>query len=277
MSDGQSDVQDKVLYEERSDSIWITLNRGETMNLIDDDVFDAITRAFVRARLDDQRSVVVFTAKGKYFSAGGDLNSDVSTLARDGLTERLATEMYGHVWHDYPGFYAVESCPKTVICAMNGPAFGAGAVFVLLCDLVIATEEAKLSIAPGKWGVADTISSARLVQRVGLVRAKDLIFTARSIKAREALEIGLVNRVCRTEDLDAATQTLIDEVRTTSPQARAFTKELMHRNLPALSRSIEAHYQSAIGADFRAGAEAFQERQPAPWTPQADRSARGHE
>jgi enoyl-CoA hydratase/carnithine racemase len=261
--------QEKVLYEERPDSIWITLNRGETMNLIDEDAFDAITKAFIRARLDEERSVVVLTAKGKYFSAGGDLKSDISTLARGGLSEKLATEMYGHVWHDYPGFYAVESCPKTVICALNGPAFGAAAVFVLLCDLVVAAEDAKLSIAPGKWGVADTISSARLVQRIGLVRAKELIFTARAIKAQEALDIGLVNRVCPRGELEAATQKLIDEVRATSPQARSLTKELMLQNLPALSRSIESHYRSAIGTDFRAGAEAFQERRPAPWTPEA--------
>lgn len=258
-----------VRYETTPEAIWITLNRPDSLNLIDEEVFHHLTECFIRARCDEERSVVVFGSTGRMFSGGGNLGEgqELIDLAKQGFSERLATVMYEHVYGDYPAFYAIESCPKTVICAMNGSAYGAGAVLVLLCDMVLAVRGAKLSIAPGKWGIADTVSAVRLVPRVGLARAKDLIFTARSVPAEELLAMGVVNRVCDPADFDAQVRQYVDEVRTVSPLAREFTKAVMQRNLPAYS--VEEHYRSAIGTDFRAGLEAFSQKKPPPWAPQA--------
>jgi enoyl-CoA hydratase len=256
-----------VLYETTPEAIWITLNRPDTMNLIDEEVFKLLIEAFIRARFDEERSVVVFRGTGRMFSAGGNLGEgqELIDLAKQGFSERLATVMYEHVYGDYPAFYAIESCPKTVICAMNGSAYGAGAVLALLCDMVITVRGAKLSIAPGKWGVADTVSAVRLVPRIGLARAKDLIFTARGVPADELLAMGVVNRVCEPDDFDAQVRQYVDDVRNVSPAAREFTKAVMHRNLPAYS--VEEHYRSAIGPDFFAGLEAFSTKKPPPWAP----------
>lgn len=258
-----------VLYETTPEAIWITLNRPDTMNLIDEEVFKHLTECFIRARFDEERSVVVFRGTGRMFSAGGNLREgqELIDLAMQGFSERMATVMYEHVYGDYPAFYAIESCPKTVICAMNGSAYGAGAVLVLLCDMVIAARGAKLAIAPGKWGIADTVSAVRLVPRIGLARAKDLIFTARSVPTEELHAMGVVNRVCEPDELDAQVRQYVDEVRTVSPLAREFTKNVMHRSLPAYS--VEEHYRSAIGPDFFAGLRAFSEKKPPPWAPQA--------
>ncbi len=257
-----------VLYETTPEAIWITLNRPDTMNLIDEEVFQLLTEAFIRARFDEERSVVVFRSSGRMFSAGGNLGEgqELIDLAKKGFSERLATVMYEHVHGDYPAFFAIESCPKTVICAMNGSAYGAGAVLVLLCDMVIAARGAKLSIAPGKWGVADTVSAVRLVPRIGLARAKDLIFTARAVPAEELLAMGVINRVCELDDLDAQVLQYVDDVRTVSPSARELTKSVMHRNLPGFA--VEEHYRSAIGPDFFAGLDAFSMKKPPPWAPQ---------
>jgi enoyl-CoA hydratase len=257
-----------VLYETTPEAIWITLNRPDTMNLIDSEVFEQLTECFIRARFDEERSVVVFRGTGRMFSAGGNLQQgqELIDLAMKGFSERLATVMYDHVYGDYPAFHAIESCPKTVICAMNGSAYGAGAVLVLLCDMVIAAEGAKLSIAPGKWGIADTVSAVRLVPRIGLARAKDLIFTARSVPTEELLAMGVVNRVCKPEELDAQVRQYVDEVRVVSPLAREYTKSVMQRSLPPYS--VEEHFRSAIGSDFFAGLHAFSEKKPPPWTPQ---------
>lgn len=256
-----------VLYETTPEAIWITLNRPDTMNLIDEEVFHLLTEAFIRARFDEERSVVVFRGSGRMFSAGGNLGEgqELIDLAMKGFSERMATVMYQHVYGDYPAFHAIESCPKTVICAMNGSAYGAGAVLALLCDMVVAVRGAKLAIAPGKWGIADTVSAVRLVPRIGLARAKDLIFTARGVPADELLAMGVVNRVCEPDELDAEVRHYVDEVRAVSPIAREFTKAVMHRSLPPYS--VEEHFRSAIGPDFLAGLHAFAEKKPPPWAP----------
>lgn len=258
-----------VLYETTPEAIWITLNRPESMNLIDEEVLGQIAECFIRARFDEERSVVVLRSSGRMFSAGGNLQEgqELIDLAMKGFSERMASVMYEHVHSDYPAFQAIESCPKTVICAMNGSAYGAGAVLVLLCDMVVAARGAKLSIAPGKWGIADTVSAVRLVPRIGLARAKDLIFTARSVPADELLSMGVVNRVCERDELDAQVLQYVNEVRTVSPLARELTKQVMHRNLPGYA--IEEHFRSSIGPDFFAGIHAFSQKKPPPWTAEA--------
>ncbi len=255
-----------ITYEVSAAAVYITLARPDTLNLIGEQVFNELTDAFVRSRFEPDVSVVVLQSTGKLFSAGGDLNSPVTTLARSGPSTELATEMFRHVHADYPVFHAIETCPHTVIAALNGPAMGAGVSIVMMCDLIVAADSATLAFAPGRWGIVDAPSAARLSQRIGVGPAKDLLFTARPMTAREGLAYGLFQRVT-AGDLTDAVQALVDEVRTTAPSVRAALKAVLYEQLPPFR--VDAHYRSSISEEFCAGLQAFSARRPPSWAAQA--------
>ncbi|BBY83438.1 enoyl-CoA hydratase/isomerase family protein [Mycolicibacterium pulveris] len=257
-----------IKYHVSSPVAYITLARPDTLNLIGETVFDELTDAFIRARFEPGVSVVVLQSTGKMFSAGGDLNQSVTTLARNGPSAELRTEMFKHVYADYPIFHAIETCPHTVVAAMNGPAMGAAVTIIMMCDLVVAAETATVTFAPGRWGIADAPSAARLSQKVGVGTAKDLLFTARTISAETALEYGLVQRVAQKDELADAVEELIDQLLTTPPSVRAALKAVFYEQQPPIR--TDAHYRSAISTEFLTGLEAFSSGNPPPWTVRTD-------
>ncbi|MGH2728031.1 MAG: enoyl-CoA hydratase-related protein [Actinomycetota bacterium] len=258
---------ERITYETTPYAIWITLARPDELNLVDDRLFAELYDAFIRARLDTEHSIVVLRGSGKMFSGGGNLKADVATAALHGFSEEFAVSMYEHTAAEYPVFNAIENCPKTTIAAVNGTAFGAAVVLIQLCDLIVSVRDAKFIFAPPKWGLADTPDAARLAARVGIGRAKDLLFTARELTAEEAHQIGLVNRLCDRGDFDQAVVAYVEDVLTTSPNARRLMKGIMNRELPTISHA--EHFETAVGEEFRQGVAAFAKREPAPWTAEA--------
>ena len=255
-TDRTSTEYETITYTADADAVRITLARPSTMNLIGDQVFQELTDAFVRARYEEA-SVVVFGSTGRYFSAGGDLAGGIASrvLEAGAMTPDLAARMYRHVHDDYAAFNAIEACPKTIVAAVNGPAIGAAAVLVLLCDLAVASSRAELSFAPGRWGIVDAPSAARLSARVGVAVAKDLLYTARSVDGREAQALGLVNRVVPHGELGAAVDDYARQLTTTSPGARAGLKRVFAADLPPFA--VDEHFRSAVGPDFVEGVQAF--------------------
>ena len=266
MGQGTGTDYDTITYEVRDGAVRITLARPATMNLIGDQVFQELSHAFVRAR-DEAPSVVVFGSTGRYFSAGGDLAGGIAGRVQEAgrMTSELAAEMYRHVHDDYAAFNAIEACPKTVVASINGPALGAAAVLILLCDLAVASTRAELSFAPGRWGIVDAPSAARLGQRVGLAVAKDLLYTARAVDGREAQALGLVNRVVPHGDLGSAVEEYVRQICTTSPGARAGLKRVFASQLPPFA--VDEHFRSSVGPDFVEGVQAFAAGRPPAWAP----------
>ena len=254
----------RITYETTPEAIWITLARPDELNLVDDELFAELGDAFLGAARDDERSVVVFRGSGKLFSGGGNLRADIAQAAMEGFSDQLVADMYRHVHAEYPVFRAIEDCPKTTIAALNGSAYGAAVDLVMMCDLVIAVRGAVMSFAPGKWGLCDSPNAGRLAQRIGLSRAKDLLFTARDIAVEDGEAIGLVNRVCDRDSFDDAVRAYVEDVMETAPTARRLLKQVMHRQLPPFSP--DEHFQTAVGEEFQAGVRAFSEKRPAPWT-----------
>jgi 2-(1,2-epoxy-1,2-dihydrophenyl)acetyl-CoA isomerase len=254
----------RIRYEETPQAIWITLARPDELNLVDDVLFDELRHAFLRATQDEERSVVVLRGTGRVFSGGGNLESMGTAAAARGFTLEEQVRMQEHVFEEYPIFGAIENCPKTTIAALNGDAFGAGLDLALLCDLIIAVNDAKLVFAPARWGLCDTPNASRLARRIGLGRAKDLLFTGRPVRAAEAREMGLVNRLCPRESFDEAIADYVDAVLRTSPAARRLMKKVMHRDLAPLIPT--EHIEAALGPDFSAGMRAFAAGKPPPWT-----------
>ncbi len=262
-----------IAFDTTPEATWITLNRPERMNVLDDDVFMEIYDALIRATLDEEHSVVVFRGTGDIFSAGGNFKSQSAKLMMDGYSAENATEMYKHVLNEYPMFGAFERCPHTIIAAVHGDAYGAAVDLTMMCDLAIAAQGAKMMFAPGRFGLADAPNAARLPARIGIARAKDLLFTSRLIDSAEAYELGIVTRLCERENFDDEVRNYVRDVLTVAPTARRLVKEIMTRELPAFSPM--EHFRTAIGPDYAAGVKAFQERRPIPWTAAALDAAPG--
>ena len=254
----------RIRYEETPQAIWITLARPAELNLVDDVLFDELRHAFLRATMDDERSVVVLRGTGKVFSGGGNLESMGTAAAARGFVLEEQIRMQEHVLEEYPIYDAIVNCPKTTIAALNGDAFGAGLDIALMCDLVIAVSDAKLVFAPARWGLCDSPNATRLAQRIGMSRAKDLLFTSRPVRAAEAMDMGLVNRLCPRASFDEAIADYVDAVLQTSPLARKLMKQVMHRELAPLLPA--EHIEAALGRDFSLGMQAFAKGEAPPWT-----------
>jgi len=183
-----------VLVEEKDQVLTLTLNRPQAMNAFNFAQAKALAEQIASARFRPEVRVVILTGAGdKAFCAGADLKE------RATLSELQVNE---YLYLQRNLFTSIEALNKPVIAAINGAAFGGGLEIALACDIRIAADTAKmglpetrLAIIPGAGG------TQRLPRLIGRAKAKELIYTGRRLSAREALEYGILNRVCEPENL----------------------------------------------------------------------------
>tara|TARA_R110001592_G_scaffold25555_3_gene96962 strand:- start:29710 stop:30510 length:801 start_codon:yes stop_codon:yes gene_type:complete len=217
----------------------ITLDRPEVRNAINDQMRAELVEAFDAAANDKSVRAVILTGAGKGFCSGGDIA---------GMRERLeapAGEVAFNGWsrqrNTHKGVAAIHGLTKPVIAAMNGAAFGLGLDMALACDFIIAADGAKMSMSFIKRGlVSDGGGMYFLPRRVGLVRAKELILTARVVETDEALAIGLVDRVADADSLLDKAQAWAEDLSIGSPAAIAFTKSILDKTFESTDEQIFA-------------------------------------
>ena len=183
-----------VTYEQDGYVGIITINRPKALNALNSAVLEELDATFKAVDLDTTRCLILTGAGEKSFVAGADIG-EMSTLTK------AEGEAFGKKGNDV--FRAIETFPIPVIAAVNGFALGGGCEISMSCDIRICSEnaifgqpEAGLGITPGFGG------TQRLARLVGAGMAKQLIYTARNIKADEAYRIGLVNAVYTQEELE---------------------------------------------------------------------------
>ncbi|HEX2829828.1 MAG TPA: enoyl-CoA hydratase-related protein [Burkholderiales bacterium] len=173
----------------------VTLDRPESMNALNVELREAIVDTARALDTNDEVNAVVFTGAGdKAFCAGADLKE---------RWRKSIQELYDQRRHGRPRFVsAVAAMVKPTIAAINGYALGGGAELALQCDILIASDRAKLGFPEVTIGFLPGGGACqRLPRLVGLQKAKELILSGRRIDAREALEIGLVARVVPHQSL----------------------------------------------------------------------------
>jgi enoyl-CoA hydratase/carnithine racemase len=183
-----------VLAEEDAGIVTLTLNRPEVMNSLNFLLLNALQDQIESFRFRSDVRVVIITGFGeKAFCAGADLK-ERTTLKPDQVKEFIFTIRNL--------FTSIEQLNKAVIAAVNGIALGGGTELALASDIRVASTnatmgltETRLAIIPGAGG------TQRLPRLIGKGKAKELIFTGRRIGAQEALEIGLVNKICEPHEL----------------------------------------------------------------------------
>lgn len=219
-------VYENLIYEKKDGIAQITINRPEVMNAISPALLSEIKAALEEAREDDTVGVVVLTGEGRAFSAGVDLKSLGG--------RRLEGGRVGPILDD-PGrdvIDTIQALPKVVIAMVNGYCFTGALEIVLCCDLIIASAEAKFGDTHTRWGLRPSWGmSQRLPWLIGVLKAKELSFTADMITAQEAERIGLVNMVVPAEKLDETVQELAKKIMANSREAIAACKYLYNRSL----------------------------------------------
>jgi len=197
-----SPMADELLFEKSDGVATITLNRPEALNAFHDAMLADWAAALNECQADDAVSVVLLAANGRAFCAGGDLASlgDVEGNAALHIGDYLRTNVH-------PVARAVVALQKPYLCAVNGPATGAGMDMALMADIRWAGRRARFAESYIKVGLVPGDGGAFLLPRlVGITKALELLWTGDFVEADEALRLGIVSRVCDDD-------TLLDELR----------------------------------------------------------------
>ncbi|MDZ7649862.1 MAG: enoyl-CoA hydratase-related protein [Cytophagales bacterium] len=249
-------------YEVAAGVATITLNRPEVYNALNDGITYELQDAFKAVGKDEQVRVVVLTGAGKAFCSGQDLKA-VAGAEKRSFMESLS-KRYN------PIIRSMRSLPKPVICRLNGVAAGAGCSFALACDMIVATEEATLIEVFINIGlVPDSGSSYFLPRLVGMAKAFELCSMGSRVKAAEALQLGLINRVTPADQLDAVVKEYTDYFAQAPTKSIGLIKKMLNKSsISDLDQMLdyEMYCQEIAGTsnDYKEGVTAFLEkRKPA--------------
>jgi enoyl-CoA hydratase/carnithine racemase len=224
----------------------ITLNRPEKRNAMSDAMRTEFIHALEKVAADKGIKALVLTGAGKGFCAGGDIS---------GMERRMnapAGEVGFNGWHRQQRVHHTQALlhtmPKPVIAAVNGAASGLGADTALACDFIIASEWASFTWSYINRGIIpDGGGMYFLPRRVGLAKAKELIFTGRKVDIDDAVKLGIADRKTSGETLLADAQAWAAELGKGSSTALALTKTILNQSFELSSHDVFAQGSQAQG------------------------------
>ncbi len=224
----------------------LTLNRPDKRNAMSDDMRTEFIHALERVAADKAIRALVLTGAGKGFCAGGDIA---------GMERRMNAptgEVAFNGWHRQQRVHHTQSLlhtmPKPVIAAVNGAASGLGADTALACDFIIASEWASFTWSYIHRGIIpDGGGMYFLPRRVGLAKAKELIFTGRKVDVDEALALGIADRKAPGETLVADAQAWAREMTQGSGTALALSKTILNQSFELSAQQVFAQGSQAQG------------------------------
>jgi enoyl-CoA hydratase len=252
--------QTEVLIERVEAVVTITINRPDKLNALSQGLLVELTRTFAALFSDAPRAIILTGSGPKAFSAG----ADIEEMGRMSTAEAKARADTGQALCN-----AIESFPCPVIAAVSGFALGGGCELALACDFIYASERARfgqpevnLGVIPGFGG------TQRLARRVGIGRARELVYSGAIIDATKALAIGLVNEVVPPDDLLPRVRAVAEVIAQKAPLAVAQAKRVILRGVPgdmALANELEAQaFAFLFGTeDQKEGMKAFAEKRKA--------------
>lgn len=249
----------ETILTERIDRIAvITLNRPKALNALNSQVMNEVTTAAAEFDADHGIGAIIITGSEKAFAAGADIKE---------MSEQSFSDMFGSDFFSAWGKLGAVRTPT--IAAVSGYALGGGCELAMMCDVIIAAENAtfgqpeiKLGVLPGMGG------SQRLTRAIGKAKAMDMILTGRNMDAAEAERSGLVSRVVATESLLDEAKAVAKTISEMSLSASMMAKEAVNRAFESsLAEGLlfeRRIFHSAFGtADQSEGMAAFVEKRPA--------------
>ena len=242
---------------------WVTVNRPAAHNALNADVWTGLAAAAEALAVDGEIRVVILRGAGeRAFISGADI-SEFRALRADAAAAADYERLSGRAWR------ALGRAPQPVIAMVNGLCFGGGVAVALACDLRFAADHARFAVPATRLGLSYPMESIeRLVHVVGLGAAADILLSARTLDASEALHIHLVNRVVVAAELERETRAYALAMAEGAPLTLAAHKlslrESMRppseRDAAALSEAVRRCFDSA---DYQEGIAAFLEKRRA--------------
>jgi enoyl-CoA hydratase/carnithine racemase len=244
----------------------ISLNRPDKRNAMSDDMRTEFISALEHVNATKEIKALVITGEGKGFCAGGDVA---------GMQQRMsapAGQVAFNGWHRQQRVQYAQTLlytmPKPTIAAVNGPASGLGSDLAMACDFIVASESASFAWSYIKRGIiADGGGMYFLPRRIGLPKAKELIYTGRAVDATEALKLGIADRLSSPSQLVADAQAWASELSQHSSTALALGKTILNQSFELSAQQVFNLGSQAQGIcytseEHRASVMAFLEKKP---------------
>ena len=255
-----------VIYEKRGHVAYVTLNRPERLNALDNHSHRELIEIFDDFANDGEAWVAIVTGAGeRAFCAGNDLKATAEASA-NGVKRVDAGSRFGAITRGY-------DCPKPLIAAVNGVAAGGGFEIVLACDIVVAAENARFGLPEPRVGlIAGAGGIHRLTRQVPLKQAMGMLLTGRLVSAQEGYRLGFVNEVVPRHELTAAAERWAAEILECSPLLLQLTKEAAQDGFglsvdEAIARDwVERIPRMLASSDYVEGPRAFAEKRKPVWT-----------
>lgn len=214
-------MEEAVLYCVENNIATITMNRPKSLNSMNDALINGLHSALDKATIDPEVKCVVLTGNGKAFCAGGDLSF------LNGL--ELAADKKAFIARVGDVAKRLTTIPKPVIAYVNGVTAGAGVNLMLACDLVYAADKARFAESFSKVGlIPDCGGLYFLPKAVGVLKAKELMFTADLIDASTALSLGMLNAIYPEEELKAKVYTMAERLAASAPLSITLIKKYLN-------------------------------------------------
>ena len=257
---------DHVIYEKREHLAYVTLNRPERMNALDNHSHRELIEIFDDFAADSDAWVAIITGSGsRAFCAGNDLKATAEASA-NGERRVDSNSRFAAITRGY-------RCPKPLIAAVNGVAAGGGFEIALACDVVIAADNARFGLPEPRVGlIAGAGGIHRLTRQIPLKHAMGMLLTGRLVSAAEGLRLGFVNEVVPAPTLMATARRWAEQMLACSPLLLQLTKEAVQDGHglevdDAIARDWGQRIPRMLASeDYIEGPRAFSEKRPPVWT-----------
>jgi enoyl-CoA hydratase len=248
-------------FERRGPLGWCVIDRPESRNALTSRMYFGIRRAVDLVNKDPDLYALIITGVGDVFCPGGDLRREVQAAdsAAGGVN---IGELIGN---DILPFKTIRQSRAPVISAINGICQGGGLQIAMLSDIAVASERATFRGPELLRGIVDTWYAQVMPAHIGVALTRDLMFTGRRLNAEEALRHGLVSRMAKHDELEAAAEQAAREILQSAPDARMHFKRIVNDRY-GLIDEVSFH-ASLRGAEVREGMTAFAEKRAPDWVP----------
>ena len=255
-------MTDKIIFEMAGPKIGhLTINNPAKRNALSSDMWTALPALLDKAAATPSLRVLIVRGTGDHFASGADISEFSELYATPQSSAKNSAQISD-------GLNALAAFPLPTIASIRGACVGGGCGVALACDIRFADSTSKFAITPAKMGLTYPYDDVvRLIDAVGLPHAKDMLYSARTFKAKKAKKIGLVNDVLPVDELDEFASNYAQSIAGLSSLSVASHKAIFHAYQSGLRSPSEAQIRDFAGAfgnaDFKEGFTAFLEKRRA--------------